>query len=189
MAWCVSPAISNASLLLLLWKITLHFTEIIVHFITKFVNCDSYEDSSIRFSCLIVLSLVFESRQNWINERKDCLLSCGTGIFVDVAGHIPITMAGWWGTITRTAELSKHCGRVLIKGAGFSLSLFVSNAITRLLLIDIGMTLSLWKYLATPPRPSPQECGKSFPSLSNPITHTEAQMSTLKAVNFFLSFL
>lgn len=106
-----------------------------------------------------------------------------------VAGHIPVTMGRWWGTITRTAELSKHCGRVLIKGAGFSLSLFVSNAITRLLLIDIGMTLSLWKYLTTPPCPSPQECCKFFPSLSNPITHTEAQMSTLKAVIFFLSFL
>lgn len=52
--------------------------------------------------------------------------------------------------MTRTAELSKHCGGVPIKGAAFSLSLFVSNVITRLLLIDVRKALSLWKYLTLP---------------------------------------
>lgn len=82
------------------------------------------------------------------------------------------------------AELKKHCGRVLIKGGGFSLSLFVSNAITRLLLIDVGMAQPV-EISDTPPCPSSQQCCKSFPSLSIPFTHTEAQMSTLKTVNFF----
>lgn len=57
------------------------------------------------------------------------------------------TMGGWWGTVRMTAELSRHCGSVPIKGGGLSLSMFMSNAITRLLLIDVGMALSLWKYL------------------------------------------
>lgn len=60
------------------------------------------------------------------------------------------TVGGWWGAITGTTELSKHCGRVLIKETGFSLSLFVSNAVTRLLLINVGTALSPWKYLTTP---------------------------------------
>lgn len=68
---------------------------------------------------------------------------------MDVAGHVPITMGGWWGTLTRTAELSKQW-QSSYKEIWFSLSLFVPNAITRLLLIEVGMTLSLWKYL-TPP--------------------------------------
>lgn len=49
MAWCVSPMLTNASLLQLMWKITVLFTEIIDHFITNFGKCDCCGDSSIRF--------------------------------------------------------------------------------------------------------------------------------------------
>lgn len=165
MAWCVSPAISNASLLQLLWKIALHFTKIIDLFITKFGNCDSRGDSSIRFLRLIVLSWVFESWQNSeLMKEKFAVLLCGIGVSVDAAGHIPSAVGGWWGTITRIIKLCKHCGRVVMKKACSSFSLFVSNAITRLFLLDIGMTPNLWKNL-TPPRPSPQQCCKSFSSL------------------------
>lgn len=188
MAWCVSPAISNASLLHLLWKIPLHFTKIIDHFITKFGNCDSHGDSYVRFLRIIVLSWVFESWQNSeLMKEKVAVLLCGIGVSVDAAGHISNAVGGWWGTVTRITELCKHCGSIVMKDACSSFSLFVSNAITRLLLLDIGMTPNLWKNLNLP-HPSLSSVASLSALSRNLITHTEAQMFILKAVNFLLSF-
>lgn len=116
---CVSPAISNASLLLLLWKITLHFTEITVHFITKLVNCDPYEDSSIRFSCLIVLSSVSESRQNpELMKEKIACFHVGLGYL----WMLQVTSLSQWeggGGLSQGQQSFQSSGRVLIKRSGF----------------------------------------------------------------------